>query len=155
MGVLDSPDCSNGTTYPLTENYTLLVTQVTGCVAYLSAYLYIWNVVSDTYNQSDTWIPLFAGAAVTLTLVTQGLVMFIRISSWVPHYISPGLLYIWCHTLPLYISLWDVVTYENTVIASDILLAVACALPLLYLVAYTYTQPPVPREDLQESARCK
>ena len=43
-----------------------------------------------------------------------------------------------CRTL-IYVQLWDFVTYCNTVFASDTLLAVSFALPLLYFTCLKYT----------------
>jgi hypothetical protein len=61
-GVPDGSDGSSGTSYPLTENYTLPIAQETGYVAYLPPLLGAWN----TPNQNDTWVTLFAGASVML-----------------------------------------------------------------------------------------
>ena len=70
-GVPDGSDGSDGTSYPLTENYTLPVTQATGRVAYILLYI----VVTFTHHQKDTCVTLFAGAAVILKPFTQRLAM--------------------------------------------------------------------------------
>jgi len=61
-GVLDGSDCSDGTSYPLTENYTLQITQAMGCVAYLP----LFHCTLYTDHQNDMCVTLFAGAAVML-----------------------------------------------------------------------------------------
>jgi hypothetical protein len=90
-GVPDSSDGSGGTSYPLTENQMRPVAQATGRVAYLfcGAYytmplilatrrvvyyarrsgvrlplLCVWNVVTYTHHQNDTYVTLFARVAV-------------------------------------------------------------------------------------------
>ena len=70
-GVPDCSDGSDGTSYPLTENYTLPVAQATGRVAYLLLYF----VVTFTHHQKDTCVTLFAGAAVMRKPFTQRLAM--------------------------------------------------------------------------------
>ena len=70
-GVPDGSDGSDGTSYPLTENYTLPVAQATGRVAYLLLHF----VVTFTHHQKDTCVTLFAGAAVLLKPFTQCLAM--------------------------------------------------------------------------------
>jgi len=47
-GVPDGSDCSDGTSYPLTENYTLHVTQAMGRIAYLPPLL-----CGDVYASSE------------------------------------------------------------------------------------------------------
>jgi len=73
------PDCSNGsdgTSYRLTENYTLPVTQATGRVAYIPPLLF-----GDVYaHQNDPCVTCFAVAAVMRKPFTQRLAMFIRFS---------------------------------------------------------------------------
>ena len=91
LGVPDGSDGSGGTSYPLTENQTRPVAQATGRVAYLPCGSYytmplilatccvvyyarrsgvrlpllcVRNVVTYTQHQNDTYITLFAGAAV-------------------------------------------------------------------------------------------
>jgi len=71
-GVPDSSDGSDGTLYPLTENYTLPVAQATGRIAYVPLYI----VVKFTHHQKDTCVTLFAGAAVMLKRSTQRLAMW-------------------------------------------------------------------------------
>jgi hypothetical protein len=71
LGVPDGSDGSDGTSYPLTENYTLPVVQATGRVAYVLLYF----VVTFTHHQKDTCVTLFAGAAVMLKPFTQRLAM--------------------------------------------------------------------------------
>ena len=71
LGVPDGSDGSDGTSYPLTENYTLPVVQATGRVAYVLLYF----VVTFTHHQKDTCVTLFAGAAVMLKPFTQCLAM--------------------------------------------------------------------------------
>jgi hypothetical protein len=61
-GVPDGSDGSDGTLYPLTENYTLPVAQATGCCAYSPPLLCAWY----TYHQNDMCVTLLAGAAVML-----------------------------------------------------------------------------------------
>jgi hypothetical protein len=61
-GVPDGSDGSDGTWYPLTENYTLPVTLATGRVAYSPPLLCVWY----THHQNDTCATLFAGPAVML-----------------------------------------------------------------------------------------
>jgi len=70
-GVLDGSDGSDGTSYPLTENYTKPVAEETGRVAYVLLYF----VVTFTHHQKDTCVTLFAGAAVMLKPFTQRLAM--------------------------------------------------------------------------------
>ena len=70
-GVPDGCDCSDGTSYPLAENYTLPVAQATRRIAYVLLYL----VVTFTHHQMDTCVTLFAGAAVMLKPFTQRLAM--------------------------------------------------------------------------------
>ena len=43
LGVPDTSDGSDRSSYSLTENYMLLVAQVMGCVAYLAPSLCAWN----------------------------------------------------------------------------------------------------------------
>jgi hypothetical protein len=61
-GVPDGSDGAGGTSYPLTENYTLPVAQATGRVAYLTPLLCAWY----THYQNDMCVTLFTGAAVML-----------------------------------------------------------------------------------------
>jgi len=90
-GVPDGSDGSDGTSYPLTENYTWLVAQAMGYVAYLPCggyytmplilvmrhvvyyarrsgirlpLLCIRNVVTWTHHQNDTYVTLLAGVGV-------------------------------------------------------------------------------------------
>ena len=90
-GVPDGSDGSGGTLYPLTENQTRPIAQVTGRVPYLPCggyytmphilathrvvyyarrsgvrlpLLCIQNVVTYTHHQNDTYVTLFAGVAV-------------------------------------------------------------------------------------------
>ena len=95
-GVPDGSDCSDGTSYCVTENHTQPVAQATGRIAYrpcavnytISLYharrrviyytvdahclgvtlplLCVCNVVMYMYHQNDTCVTLFAGAPVTL-----------------------------------------------------------------------------------------
>jgi len=71
LGVLDGSDGSDGTLYPLTENYKLPVAQATGRVAYILLYF----VVTFTHHQKDTCVTLFARAAVMPKPFTQRLAM--------------------------------------------------------------------------------
>jgi len=71
LGVPGSPEGSNGTLYPLTRNYMLLVAQATGRIAYILLYL----VVMFTHHQKDTCVTLFAGAAVMRMPLTQCVAM--------------------------------------------------------------------------------
>jgi len=71
MGVPDGSDGCDGTSYPLTENYTLPVAQATGRVAHVLLYF----VVTFTHHQKDTCVKLFTGAAVMLKPCTQCLAM--------------------------------------------------------------------------------
>jgi hypothetical protein len=61
-GVPDGSDASDGTSYPLMENYTLSVGQATCCIAYSPPLLGAWY----RHHQNDTCVTLFAGAAVML-----------------------------------------------------------------------------------------
>ena len=70
-GVPDGSDRSDGTSYPLMENYTLRVAQATGRVAYGLLYY----VLTFTQHQKDTCVTLFAGAAVMLKPFTHRLTM--------------------------------------------------------------------------------
>jgi len=70
-GVPGSPEGSDGTLYPLTQNYMLLVAQATGRIAYILLYL----VVMFTHHQKDTCVTLFAGAAVMRMPFTQRVAM--------------------------------------------------------------------------------
>jgi len=54
-GVPDGSDGSDGTSYPLTENYTLPVAQATGRIAYVLLYF----VAMFTHHQKDTCVTLF------------------------------------------------------------------------------------------------
>jgi len=65
-GVPNGSDGSDGTLYPLTENYTLPVAQATGRVPYLPPSLCSWNAVTYTHNHNDTYVTLFTGVAVML-----------------------------------------------------------------------------------------
>jgi hypothetical protein len=58
-GVPDGYDGSDGTSNPLTENYTLPVAQATGRVAYSPPLL----CARYTHHQNDTCVTLFTGAA--------------------------------------------------------------------------------------------
>jgi len=62
LGVPDGSDRTDGTSYRLTENYTLPVALANGRVAYLLPSLSAWY----THHQNDTCVTLFAGAAVIL-----------------------------------------------------------------------------------------
>jgi len=75
-GVPDGSDGSDGTSYPLTENYMLPIALATGGVAYLPPLLCAGNVVTYTHHQNDTCGTLFAGAAVILQPFIQCLAMF-------------------------------------------------------------------------------
>jgi hypothetical protein len=57
LDVPDGYDGSDGTLYPLMENYTL-------SVVYLSLVLYAQTVVTYIHRQNDMCVTLFAGAAV-------------------------------------------------------------------------------------------
>jgi len=107
----------------------------------LHTYLLCVVVMMYTLHQNDTCVTLFARAAVMLKPFTQRLAMFMPFSGWVPHCTSPLLRYIGGHTLPIYVLFWDVVTYFNTVFASDTSLAVAFALLSLYFTGLQYTVP--------------
>ena len=61
-GVPDGSDGSDGTSYPLTENYTFPVAQATGHVSYSPPLL----SAQYTHHQNNTCVTLFAGAAVML-----------------------------------------------------------------------------------------
>jgi len=61
-GVPDDSDGSDGTSNPLTENYTLPVTQATGRIPYSPPLL----CARYTHHQNDTCVTLFAGAPVML-----------------------------------------------------------------------------------------
>jgi hypothetical protein len=61
-GVPDGSDGSDGTLYPLMENYTLPVAPATGRVAYSTPLPCAWY----THHQNDTCVTLFAGPAVML-----------------------------------------------------------------------------------------
>jgi len=65
-GVPDGSDTSDGTSYPLTENYTLPVALAMGRIPYLPRWLYACNVVMYTHRQSSMCVTLFAVAAVML-----------------------------------------------------------------------------------------
>jgi len=60
-------------------------------------------------------------------------------SSRVRHFTSLLLLYNGSRTLPIYVELSDVVTYDNSVFASDKSLGVAFALPLSYFTGLKNT----------------
>jgi len=62
LGVLDGSDGSDGTSYPLTENYMLPLAQATGRVAYSPLLVCRWY----THHQNDSCVTLFAGATVML-----------------------------------------------------------------------------------------
>jgi hypothetical protein len=61
-GVPDGSDGSDGTSYPLAENYTLPVAQAMVRVAYSPPLLR----ARYTHHQNDTCVTLYAGAAVML-----------------------------------------------------------------------------------------
>jgi hypothetical protein len=61
-GVPDGSDGSDQTSYPLTENFTLLVAQATGRVSYLPPLPCVWY----THHQNNKCVTLLAGAAVML-----------------------------------------------------------------------------------------
>jgi len=65
-GVLVGSASSDGTSYPLTEKYTLPVAQAMGRVAYVPPLLCARKVVTCTHHQNDTCLTLFAGAVVML-----------------------------------------------------------------------------------------
>ena len=56
-GVPDGSDGSDGTSYPLTENYTLPVAQAMGRITCVLLYF----VVMFTHHQKDTCVTLFSG----------------------------------------------------------------------------------------------
>jgi hypothetical protein len=70
-GVPDGSDGSDGTSYSLTENYTLLVAQEMGRRASVLHYF----VVMFTHDQMDTCVTLFEKAVVMLKPITQRLAM--------------------------------------------------------------------------------
>jgi hypothetical protein len=111
-GVQDGSDGSGGTSYPLTENQTRPVAQVTGRVGYLPCggyytmhlilatsrvvfyagrsgvrlpLLCVQNVVTYTHHQNDTYVTLFAGVAVMQWPFTQCLAMFMPFFGRYPH----------------------------------------------------------------------
>ena len=61
-GVLDGSDGSDRTSYPLTENYMIRITQVMGRIANLPPFLCARKVVTYMHHQNDTCVTLFAGA---------------------------------------------------------------------------------------------
>jgi hypothetical protein len=102
-GVQDGSDGSCGTSYPLPENQTRPVAQVTGRVAYLPCGGYytmplivatrrvlyyarrsgvrlhlrcVRNVVTYMHHQNDTYVTLFAGVTLMQWPFTQPLAMF-------------------------------------------------------------------------------
>jgi hypothetical protein len=102
-GVPDGSDSSGRTSYPVTENPTRTVAQATGRVANLPCggyytmplihatrrlvyytcrsgvrlpLLCVWNVVTYTQDQNDTYVTLFAVVAVMQWPFTQRLAMF-------------------------------------------------------------------------------
>jgi len=70
-GIPYGSDGSDGTSYPLTKNYTLPIAQATSRVAHVLHYF----VVTFTHHQKDTCVTLFARAAVMLKPLTQRLAM--------------------------------------------------------------------------------
>jgi hypothetical protein len=74
-GVADGSDESDGTSYPLMENYMLPVAQAMGHIAYLLPLLCARNAVTDMHHQNDTYGTLFAAVAVMQLSFTQPLVM--------------------------------------------------------------------------------
>jgi len=99
----------------------------------------VYFVVNYTHHQEDPCVTILAGSAVMLKPYTQHLGICMPFSSRVPHFTCPLLLYIGCRTIPIYVQFWDVVTYHNTVFASDTSLAVAFASPLSYFTNLKYT----------------
>jgi len=70
-GVPDGSGGSDGTSYPLTENYTLPVVQAKGHVAYVLLYF----AVTFMHHQKVKCVTLIAGAGVMLKPFTQCLAM--------------------------------------------------------------------------------
>jgi hypothetical protein len=64
LGVPDGADGSDGTSYPLTENYTLPIAHTMGPVTYLSPLLCARIVVTYTHHEDNTYVTLFAGVTV-------------------------------------------------------------------------------------------
>jgi hypothetical protein len=62
----DGSDSSNGTSNTLTDSYTLPMSQATDDVAYILPWVCAGNAVMYTHHQIDTYVTLFAGAAVVL-----------------------------------------------------------------------------------------
>ena len=71
-GVQDSSDGSDRTSYRLMENYTLPVTHVTGCIAYLTPFL----CGQYMHHHNNPCVTLFPWAAVMLKPFTQRLAIF-------------------------------------------------------------------------------
>jgi len=99
----------------------------------------LFTLRPDTHQQNNTCVTLFAGAAVMLQPFIQHLAMFMPFSGQVPHFTSSLLLYIGYQTLPIYVSLFDIDTYYNTVFGLDTSLAVAFASQLSYFTGPKYT----------------
>ena len=113
--------------------------QVMGHVIYLPPLLCVWNVVAYMHHQYDMCVTLLVGAPVLMQPFTQRLPMSMPFSSRVPHLTSPLLLCRGGCTLPIYGEVGGVVTYYDTVFASDTLLAIALVSPLSYHTGLTYT----------------
>jgi len=96
LGVQDGCDSTNGTSYPLTEIYTVPV-------AYIPASLCTRNVVMYMYQQNDTCVIFFAGAAAIMEPLTQLLAMYMLCFGRVPHFTFLLLLCIRYPTLPIYV----------------------------------------------------
>jgi hypothetical protein len=61
-GVVHGSDCSDGTSYSVTENCPPPVGYATDRVAYSPPLVCVWN----THHQNDMYVTLFAGAEVVL-----------------------------------------------------------------------------------------
>jgi hypothetical protein len=98
-GVSKGSDGSDGTSYHLKDNYTLLGTEATFRIASLPPLLCTWF----TQHQNDTCVTLLIGAAVILLPFKQHMATFMPIFGRQQHFTPPILLYIGCHTRPIYV----------------------------------------------------
>jgi len=86
--------------------------------------LCVWNVVTYMHNQNDTCVTLFAGAPLTLYLLTQSLTLYMPFTGRVPYFTSPLLLFIRCHTLPymFYFEILSLITIQPSLQIHGLLL---------------------------------
>jgi hypothetical protein len=95
-GVPVDTDDSDGTSYQLTDKYTLPIAYVPPCHC-------DWKVLTYTHHKNNTCVTLFGGAPVLVQPFTQHLVMFMPFLDRGPHCTSTLFHYFGCHTVPIYV----------------------------------------------------